>query len=450
MRLNLGTLVVAALLACNASAAGVSAVVQKPSIDVHSAPKFDSPKVATLARDTALSVAEQQGLWYRVEVPPSTAGFVRVNDVRIAYAGSEGGEANLRALTGGKAGTGRATETAGVRGIDESDLKAAALDQAQLDAMVANRADAAAGATYAAEQGRQATQVAYTGEAKGGAAPAPAATAAKPAKKSASGMLGSLGRELGSMIGGSAGEAATAAGEAAKVIPKSADEVAAEEVALGPEIAGRVLGARPLWNDAAAQKRVNLVGRWVASQTSRPDLPWTFGVIDTPEVNAFAAPGGYILVGRGLYELLSSDSELAAVLGHEISHCVRSDHYNVIRKQEMATYGKELAMKDVDAGSSSVAGSYARRYAEDYGATVMLTSLDREAEYHADEAAEIYLARSGMNPVALYAVLQKMTALGTESASLAQLLKTHPPLAARMDRIDQRAYAGLTAYIDRD
>jgi len=63
---------------------------------------------------------------------------------------------------------------------------------------------------------------------------------------------------------------------------------------------------------------VNLVGRWVASQTSRPDLPWTFGVIDTPDVNAFAAPGGYVVVTRGLYELLLSDAELAAVLGHEI------------------------------------------------------------------------------------------------------------------------------------
>ena len=114
----------------------------------------------------------------------------------------------------------------------------------------------------------------------------------------------------------------------------------AEELALGPEIAGRILGARPLWNDPAAQRRVNLVGRWVASQTSRPDLPWTFGVIDTPEVNAFAAPGGYILITRGLYELLSTDSELAAALGHEISHCVQRDHYNVIHKQEMADAGQ--------------------------------------------------------------------------------------------------------------
>ena len=92
---------------------------------------------------------------------------------------------------------------------------------------------------------------------------------------------------------------------------------------------------------------MNRVGRWVASQTSRPELPWTFGVIDTPEVNAFAAPGGFILVTRGMYELVTSDAELAAVLGHEINHCVERDHYNVIRKQEMASAAKDLAMRDV-------------------------------------------------------------------------------------------------------
>src|SRR3546814_8944063 len=70
----------------------------------------------------------------------------------------------------------------------------------------------------------------------------------------------------------------------------------------------------------------------MASQTTRPDLPWPFGVIDSPELNAFAAPGGYVMVPRGMYELLANDAEVAAVLGHEISHVVSRDHYNVIHK----------------------------------------------------------------------------------------------------------------------
>jgi predicted Zn-dependent protease len=80
----------------------------------------------------------------------------------------------------------------------------------------------------------------------------------------------------------------------------------------------------------------------------------------------------------------------------------------------------------------------------------MLATLDREAEYRADKAAEIYLARAGMNPMTLYSVLQKMIALGSKSAALAQLYKTHPTLDARMDRIDKRDYEGLTAYTTRD
>jgi beta-barrel assembly-enhancing protease len=251
-------------------------------------------------------------------------------------------------------------------------------------------------------------------------------------------MMGALGQKMGSYLG-----------TAKKVAPKPEQEQAAEELALGPEIAGRVLGARPLWSDAAAQQRVNVIGRWVASQTSRPDLPWTFGVIDTAEVNAFAAPGGYILVTRGLYEILASDSEVAAVLGHEISHCVQRDHYNVIRKQELTAMGQEAVSGKVQTGGSA-AETYARQYAEEHGATILLTSLDRDAEFRADKAAEIYLARSGMNPMALYSVLQKMTALGEQSASLAALYKTHPPLEARLNHIDARGYEKLAAYIARE
>jgi hypothetical protein len=432
-------LIATVFLTSSLSAAALSGIVQKPGVDVYAEPRLDAPKVATLKRDARVDVSAQQGLWYQLQMPGGTSGYVRVNDVRIDYAGVEDGDANLRVLMGGKAGEGRVTETAGVRGIDESDLKSAAFDQAQLTAMTGNRVDDAAASAYASEQGWRATSVAYKAEAK------PQKTGESPASsqgasiQSAGSMLGGLGQQFGSLLG-----------TANKVMPKSEQELAAEELALGPQIAGRVLGARPLWNDAAAQKRVNLIGRWVALQTSRPDLPWNFGVIDTPELNAFAAPGGYVLVTRGLYELLSTDSEVAAVLSHEISHCVQRDHYNVIRKQEMATMGKDQVLSNVNTPSENPAVAFARSYVEKHGATIMLTTLDREAEYRADTAAEIYLARAGMNPLALYAVLQKMAALGSKSASLAQLYKTHPALDARMDRIDKRDYDGLSAYTTRD
>ena len=437
MRATSWCLVATVVAAFAVQADEIKATVRKAKVDVYAEPKLDAIKIEALKQDAAVSIAAQSGLWYEVKLPNGKSGFIRVNDVRMNYAGTEGGGANVNALTSGKAGVGRVSETAGVRGIDESDLKSAARDQAQLDAMVSHRVDPPAAAAYAGDHHWPATQVAYDGEFKPKKDKGSTAEAAGAAEQ-ASGMMGSLGQKVGSFLG-----------TAKKAAPKAEAEQAAEELALGPEIAGRVLGARPLWNDAAAQRRVNIIGRWVASQTSRPDLPWTFGVIDTAEVNAFAAPGGYILVTRGLYDLLTTDSEFAAVLGHEISHCVQRDHYNVIRKQELTALGQETASSKIQTGSGA-AETWARDYVERNGAAIMMTSLDREAEFRADKASEIYLARSGMNPMALYSVLQKMMALGEKSARLAALYKTHPPLDARLNHIDQRDYATLRAYTDRE
>ena len=135
------------------------------------------------------------------------------------------------------------------------------------------------------------------------------------------------------------------------------------------------------------------------------------------------------------------------MLGHELSHVVQRDHYEVVRKQETQGALGKMGMKRVKAGG--VAGSLAKDYVAKHGAAVMMTKLDRDAEFRADEAAGIYLARGGSNPLALYSVLQKMTALGASSPALAQLYRTHPALDTRMDRIDQRAYAGLEAYTRR-
>jgi predicted Zn-dependent protease len=171
-------------------------------------------------------------------------------------------------------------------------------------------------------------------------------------------------------------------------------------------------------------------------------------VIDDGEINAFAAPGGYILITRGLYQLLGSDDEVAAVLGHELSHVVQRDHYDVVRKQELQGVGRDVALSQVNTGGG-VAGSLARGYIERNGAAIMLTSLDRAAEFRADQAAGIYLARAGSNPLVFYAVLQKMTSLGSSSPRLTQLYKTHPSLDKRLDALDKQGYKGMEPYLDR-
>lgn len=428
-------LLLVAAMAFAGGPSGLSAIVHKRAVDVHSTPDFKAPTVATLHQNAAVRIAAQEGLWYRLSLDEGRAGYVRVNDVRIVHAGAADTGENARALFTGKAGKGRVSETAGVRGIDESDLRSASFNAGELAKLESYRATPEAALAHARANHWEATQVAYAGEGR-----ASAGTTAAPSNRAgANRFLSSIGRgALGSLMG-----------VAEKAIPKSEAELSDEELEFGPQIAGRVLGAAPLWSDAAAQRRVNLVGRWMASQTSRPELPWTFGVVDSPEINAFAAPGGYVLVTRGLYEVIGSDAELAAILGHEINHIVQRDHYQVIRKQELHSAGQELVSGNVSSGGG-VAGSVARGYVEKHGAAIMATGLDREAEYRSDEAAQVYLARSGMNPLALYAVLQKMAATGSASSGLAQLYKTHPPLDDRLDRIDKRGEGALQAYSQRD
>lgn len=416
-----------------------SAVVHKPRVEVKSAPDFASPTVATLNRNDAVRIAAQQGLWFQLDLD-GTPGFVRVNDVRMATSGSAA--PSVRSAVSGKGGKGRATETATVRGLDENDLKVAAFDAEQIALMQSYRVDSATAASEAQDRGWQETALAYAGETQ------PAAgrrnTTSRAQKRGGltlmRGVLSGIG--VGSPVADSAIDVADAGAS------KSDAEQTEEELQLGPEIAGRVLGAVPLWNDAAAQQRVNLLGRWIASHTARPQLPWTFGIIDSPEVNAFAAPGGYVLVTRGLYELAASDAELAGALGHEISHIVERDHYNVIRKQAMTAVGTGAVASRISIGGG-IADGYLRDYLRKFGASVLAARLDQSVEYRSDEAAGYYLARSGFNPLALYSVLQHLAALGGGSPWVSSLTRTHPAMAARLDRLDQRGYAGLQGYTDR-
>lgn len=437
-RLSLALVTALLSLGLVAADAATTATVSKPKVEVRRGPDFKTPAVATLAKDASVTIAGQQGLWFKVLTADGKTGYLRVNDVRMAYAKAETA-ATGKALFTGKAGKGRVSETASVRGLDESDLKSAGFDAAQLQQMESYRASVEEAEAAAKKRRWAITDVAFATEFRPGD-PASQPQATQEQKRQRFG----IARNLLSMV---KPDLADAADGGDQLIGKSEQEITDQELELGPLIAGRVLGAAPLIADPAAQRRVNLIGRWLASRTSRPDLPWTFGIIDSDEVNAFAAPGGYVLVTRGLYQLLADDAEVAAVIGHELSHVVQRDHYEVVRKQETQGALGKMGMKRVKAGG--VAGSLARDYVAKHGAAVMMTKLDRDAEFRADEAAGIYLARGGSNPLALYSVLQKMTALGASSPKLAQLYRTHPSLDTRMDRIDQRGYAGLETYTRR-
>jgi len=203
-----------------------------------------------------------------------------------------------------------------------------------------------------------------------------------------------------------------------------------DEIAMGREIAGRMLGAAPLVDDPELQAYVNRVGRWVALQTERPDLPWHFGILDTSSINAFAAPGGYVLVTRGLYDMLDNEAQLAGVLGHEIGHIIRRHHVTVMRKSAAISAGTTLAQRD---DRSQILNNMIGA-----GAEVFARGLDKNAEYEADAIGTVLAARAGYSPYGLVDVLHKLEARGADDASLALLFKTHPHPGDRLSQLGEQ------------
>lgn len=207
-----------------------------------------------------------------------------------------------------------------------------------------------------------------------------------------------------------------------------------QEITIGRDVAGTVLGAAPLVDDPALQSYINKVGRWIASQGERPDLPWHFGVVETNGINAFAAPGGYILVTRGLYTALDNESQLAGVLGHEIAHVIKRHHITVMQKQA-GTQGL-VGLGSAAVGSRSAVGNAVNQQLSGLISDMLTKGLDKEAEYEADHLGVVLAARAGYGPNGLVEVLRKLQARAGEP-SLKLLFTTHPHPRDRLDKLGE-------------
>ena len=210
-----------------------------------------------------------------------------------------------------------------------------------------------------------------------------------------------------------------------------------EEIALGREITGNILGAAPLVKDEALQTYVNQVGRWVASQSERADLPWKFGVIESVDLNAFAAPGGYVLITKGLYQKLTNEAQLAGVLGHEIAHVVKKHQLKVLQKQQLLNMGANK-LKDLLGKNDKLA-----KKAIGSGAEISARSLDKDAEFEADRMGMILATRAGYDAYGLPEVLQTIGQTNKADSSVALLFKTHPAADERLTKLSDSVGSSL-------
>jgi len=217
-----------------------------------------------------------------------------------------------------------------------------------------------------------------------------------------------------------------------------------EENRIGRQISGNLLGAVPLVRDDTLQRYVNLVGNWVALQSGRKDITWRFGVLDTEDINAFAAPGGYIFVTKGLYRLLNNEAELAGVLGHEIAHVTKKHHLKVLKQSSLISALGQVA------GSKAQNSDQIVQNLIGNGAEIMARGLDKNAEFEADRVGMVFAARAGYEPWGLPEVLQDMAGLPAKGERTSLLFKTHPLPADRLAMLGESVDGRLDAVQGKD
>jgi len=195
-----------------------------------------------------------------------------------------------------------------------------------------------------------------------------------------------------------------------------------EERAIGRGMAERLMGASPPVKDARVQRYVNRVGLWVAEGSQRPHLTWTFGVLDTPAVNAFAAPGGFVFITRGLFLLLNNEGELAVVLGHEIAHVTERHHLEALAQDARVGITADLV-------ASAARGNLDRGQLAQMiraGARLYALGLKRQDEFQADRIGIALAARAGYDPWTFMDTLTTLQAVHPDAPAMALQSKTHP------------------------
>jgi predicted Zn-dependent protease len=204
-----------------------------------------------------------------------------------------------------------------------------------------------------------------------------------------------------------------------------------QEIEMGGQYDKEIVASIGLYPDPALQTYFQELGTRLAANSERPKLPWTFRVVDDPAVNAFAVPGGYIYVTRGILAHVNSEAELAGIVGHEIGHVTARHTASQISKQQLAGLGLVIG---------SIASSQFERYAGVAGQalSVLFLKFSRDAENQADELGLRYMTRDNYDPQQMPEIFRMLDRVGAASggARLPEWLATHPNPGNRLEHIN--------------
>ncbi|KAB0665362.1 M48 family metalloprotease [Oryzomonas japonica] len=224
-----------------------------------------------------------------------------------------------------------------------------------------------------------------------------------------------------------------------QTIGKAARPVAdEEEYYIGRAVAAQLTATYPLYRNKRLTEYLNLVGQTLALHTEQPTTfgGYHFAVLDTPEINAFACPGGTVLITRGMVASVKNEDELAAVLAHELGHVIHRDGIAAIQSsrwsQALLIIGsqaaREFSSKDTAQLVSLFQGSI-----DDVVKTLVVNGYGRDQEKKADRAALGYLAAAGYDPQGLVGYLDRLQEAGRGSKG--GILATHPGTDERLENV---------------
>ena len=194
-----------------------------------------------------------------------------------------------------------------------------------------------------------------------------------------------------------------------------------QEIAMGREADKQVAAAYGLYPDEGLQQYIQALGTRIAAKTERPNLPWTFRVVDDAAVNAFAIPGGFIYVTRGIMTHLNSEAELVTILGHEIAHVTARHSVNQMSKQQLAQIGLVAGM--VLSPRVAQFGNLAQA-----GLGLMFLQFSRSDESQSDQLGFRYMMAAGYDPREMADVFKMLDGVSQQAGSgrLPQWLSSHP------------------------